>query len=773
MKKLLLSTFCLLLFLTLFMMKSVAQEVVKIPTPDSTVITYSSTDSRAFALTGLQINYTNIQWPGGASDSGCIYWGINDTLFQVINGNSLMPPDDTKPLDSLALTTMSNLTIYGSNTNLASGQLCYYGYTNINDVMTYGVRSYLVLQYVYARKKSNGAIIPFEYVNGKFLAKVNSEDFYIYTQLLIQWPGASYTATDGSTLCAGCTYFALDLYNKIHTNLNSSILTSWNGGDFYRIPFNATFGLTDPACFGANTGTISTTVTGGFGAPYSYTWNTASPTSEDQVDLKAGNYSVNISDNGAHCLITRDVTLNQPDSLKANLLKTDVLCFGETNGTITATPTGGVEPVTLEWYDSSSANTVSNLPAGKYGIKLTDYNNCVTNDTAIIAEPALLEYSLALKSPVCIYGTDGELSVTVSGGIEPYTYLWSTGETNDTLAQASVGEYSVTIQDQNLCTQVAHTLLPSLSNISIPATVSDVACFGENNGNILIEPAGGLSPYTILWSNGDVSALADSLAPGEYIVNVNDEYGCALGDTFLVKEPSMLEANATASDVNCFQGTDGSVDLTVTGGTEPYTYLWINDSTSQDITDLNADTYSVIVEDANHCAAVASATVADGKSPFTSYNFSVDAGTVTFTNMSDAGTYDWNFGDGNVSQETNPVHIYTSNGTFSVCLSLTTTCSSVPSCQDVVIQGLSVTGNTVKSIQIYPNPANDHFKLSWNSSEKPSAMIMYNALGSEVLNHLVTGESVSINVSTMHAGVYYVKLVFPGHSELAPLIIKR
>src|SRR5262249_49477611 len=144
-------------------------------------------------------------------------------------------------------------------------------------------------------------------------------------------------------------------------------------------------------------------------------------------------------------------------------------------------------------------------------------------------------------------------------------------------------------------------------------TSQNVSCFGGTNGAINLTVNGGTSPYTYAWSNGATTQDISNLASGSYTVTVNDANGCINISTTIVDQP-VAALNSTVSAVSavlCFGGTSGSIDLSVGGGTSPYSYAWNNGSTSQDLSNISSGSYSVTVTDANGCTTQTNAITVD------------------------------------------------------------------------------------------------------------------------------------------------------------------
>ena len=181
----------------------------------------------------------------------------------------------------------------------------------------------------------------------------------------------------------------------------------------------------------------------------------------------------------------------------------------------------------------------------------------------------------------------------------------------------TAGTYDVTVTDANGCTTTASATVTEPTALSASAIATDVSCNAGNDGTVDLTVTGGTAPYTYAWSNTATTEDMTGLTAGTYNVTVTDANGCTTTASATVTEPTALSASAIATDVSCNAGNDGTVDLTVTGGTAPYTYSWSNTATTEDLAGLMSGTYNVTVTDANGCTTAASATImiADNEAP--------------------------------------------------------------------------------------------------------------------------------------------------------------
>ena len=168
--------------------------------------------------------------------------------------------------------------------------------------------------------------------------------------------------------------------------------------------------------------------------------------------LSAAVYNVTVTD-AKDCTATATATVDQPAALSVAGSGTDVSCFGGTNGTATATPTGGTAPYTYLWSNGATTSTISGLSAAQYNVTVTDANDCTGTEAIILTEPTTaLSLEVSSVAASCIVGDDGSATVTANGGTGPYGYIWSNGQTTQSATALVAGDYTVTVTDANMCT---------------------------------------------------------------------------------------------------------------------------------------------------------------------------------------------------------------------------------------------------------------------------------------------------------------------------------
>ncbi|WP_313271042.1 MBG domain-containing protein [Sphingobacterium sp.] len=424
------------------------------------------------------------------------------------------------------------------------------------------------------------------------------------------WAPSGGTASTATGLSAGT-------YTVTVTDANNCQITRTVTVGQPATALTGTATKTDVSCYNGANGTATVVASGGGGA-YTYSWAPSGGTAATATGLSAGTYTVTVTDANS-CKITRSVTVGQPaTALTGTATKTDVSCFNGTNGTATVVASGGTIGYTYSWAPSGgTAATATGLSAGTYTVTVTDANACQITRTVTVGQPAAALTGTATKTDVsCFNGNNGTATVAVTGGTSSYTYSWApSGGTAATATGLSAGTYTVTVTDANAC-QITRTVTVGQPAAALTgtATKTDVSCFNGNNGTATVAVTGGTSSYTYSWApSGGTAATATGLAAGTYTVTVTDANACQITRTVTVGQPAAaLAATATKTDVSCFNGTNGTATVAVTGGTSSYTYSWApSGGTAATATGLIAGTYTVTVTDANACQTTASVTVGE------------------------------------------------------------------------------------------------------------------------------------------------------------------
>lgn len=380
-----------------------------------------------------------------------------------------------------------------------------------------------------------------------------------------------------------------------------------------RYPLDATIvGSVDCANIGA--GAAEVFPSGGYYG-YTYSWSSGG-TSNAEMGLLGGNtYTVTVSDGTSS--VVRSLYINSSPAMSIDLDIVNNACLGSADGVIMADVSSGTPGYTYSWSNAASTTSqISGLTAGTYTVTVTDDLGCSQEISGNVVDPTVLTGTTVFTSVTTTGGSDGTLTATGIGGTPGYTYQWSNGMTTATITGLSAGTYTVTITDLNSCTvELTEYLYENPSLDVLASVVTHVDCHGAANGSAFATVSSGVAPYSYLWSNSATTAAITGVSGGTYTVTVTNATGSTTS-SITITEPLEISITVTGTnDVSCKGGTDGSISIDVTGGTAPFTYLWNSGQVTEDISEIGAGAYSLIVTDANGCTDNLDITITEPADP--------------------------------------------------------------------------------------------------------------------------------------------------------------
>ncbi len=405
-------------------------------------------------------------------------------------------------------------------------------------------------------------------------------------------------------------------------------------------------------CNGDADGAINLAVNGGV-QPYSFNWDNA-PNVQNPFGLTAGNYNVTVTDaNG--CIVTTGTSISEPTALTGSIATSIAGCAYECNGSATYTALGGTPPYAYLWSDGQITSTAINLCAGGYTVSATDGNGCVITQTFTIAGyPAISANTNVLQPVICSGDNNGVADVSITGGVGPFTILWSSGSAGTIASGLVGGTYTVMITDANGCVATSSAVLTDPSIMTAVIASTGTLCTGNLDGTATATTVGGIPPYTYVWDNGETNNPAILLGGGSHMVSITDSNGCTIVESVSVNSPTALGlGTASTSPPSCNGVADGSATVQGTGGTAPYTYIWDSGQSGPVVNGLQSGVVNVTITDSNGCTFPVSLTVANGPTAISlvlsgldPLCFGGDDGTVTIvaTGGTPSYTYQWNTG---------------------------------------------------------------------------------------------------------------------------------
>jgi hypothetical protein len=371
------------------------------------------------------------------------------------------------------------------------------------------------------------------------------------------------------------------------------------------VSITVTTNVTHTTC-GLSNGSATATPSGGSG--YTYLWSNGG-TTQTITGLASGSYTVTVTATGG-CTATATAVVNTSSGISATATAVHTTC-GLSNGSVTANPSGGSGYTYLWMPGNHTTQTVNNLSSGTYNVTVTSSNGCTATASATIAGSTGINATTMVVHESCNDCNDGTATVTPTGGSD-YTYLWSNGQTTQTIIDLAPGTYTVTVTAIGGCTAIASAVVNTFGcpTITLATSVTNALCYGEN-GSATVTPSGGASPYSYLWNTNDTTATISAPA-GNYSVIVTDSLGCANSTALTITQPSILTATTSAMAEICHEACDGEASVIYFGGVEPYSLLWNNGDTLNDLIGLCPGEYSVTLTDTNGCSTLDSITVMAG-----------------------------------------------------------------------------------------------------------------------------------------------------------------
>ena len=349
------------------------------------------------------------------------------------------------------------------------------------------------------------------------------------------------------------------------------------------------------------------------------------------------------------CNVDSSFVVNEPTAIVDNSVITSAACFGNCNGSIALTPTGGTAPYSYSWTPSASTGTITSLCPGPQTATITDGQGCTMVFNYNVPSLTTITASTLAVNNLCFNDCNGVLTATtIAGGVGPYTVQWNDplGQMGNTASGLCTGSYSATITDANGCFNKIPADISSTSQVTFTPNITQPSC-DLCNGSAVVNPVGGTTPYNYLWSNNQVVNTATNLCSGVYAVQITDGNGCVNTTNVVINSSSGITGETIVStNVTCDASVcDGSANVTAVGGVAPISYNWVHDnSTSQSVSNLCAGTYFCNMTDANGCSRTASvvigaATTLTISSQVTQSSCSSNTGSITVNVTGGTGVY--------------------------------------------------------------------------------------------------------------------------------------
>ena len=425
-------------------------------------------------------------------------------------------------------------------------------------------------------------------------------------------PGFTYTNTPGGTSVInysytpppGTTGFQTFTVTATDNGVPIQSTTITFGVNVTAPPYNPTISGPDSICTG---GTATLTINENF---TTYQWVGPASSNQQSVTGPQGTYNVLVTINGCSLQTSKTVYLySNPNPV----ITGDSLVCENSSSLLSTT----IPYVSYSWSTGDSSSTTL-APAGSHTVTVVDNNGCTgTSAPFVITNYAPFITNKNITNISCIGMADGEIEVIVPGATGSETIQWDHDPnlSSFTATGLGVGTYKFTFTDPNGCTWPDSATVGSPSPLINVLNITDVTCPGGSDGKATVVTSGGTNPYTYEWSHdiNNTSNIGTGFVLGNYSVTINDANGCNETINFSIGELSTTPTLSFSSIIeSCPGASNGSIDLTVSGGTPNFTFLWSNGDTNEDPTGLAQGTYSVTVYDQNACPFTGSTTVGVG-----------------------------------------------------------------------------------------------------------------------------------------------------------------
>ncbi|HKR03520.1 MAG TPA: T9SS type A sorting domain-containing protein [Bacteroidia bacterium] len=572
------------------------------------------------------------------------------------------------------------------------------------------------------------------------------------------WSTTPVQTTDTATsLCAGIYYIIVT---------DSAGCSATDSVTIVDLPSaTLSFSSTLTLCQGVCDGTATVTTSSAF-PPFSYSWLT-NPVQTDQTadSLCPGTYQVTVTDS-LGCSVDSIVTVSDTAQFSLTFSSVSPLCPASCNGIAYASSASPYGPFSYLWSTSpvQTTDTATALCAGFYSVTVTDTMGCFSTGLIIISDP-VLTLSVTSTDVTCNgTGCDGT-AMAFATGPAPFTYVWSTTDSTDTITNLCPGTYSVIATDSNGCSLIGSVfisqIVPPLTNLSYTAPL----CYGDCNG-IVNANATGNGTLIYSWTNGGTDSTITNACFGWNGVTVTDTAGCFVVDSILVLQPdTLMLTSGNTLNVTCHGDCDGYLSVNINGGTPVYSYLWSTGSTQPDLLNLCAGTYTVTVTDAHGCSNEFTNSVTEPDSlivTLTSTNATCQGcNDGTLSTFVTGGTPPYNYFFTPIGTDTTQV----TAGTYYLCVTDVNACLACDSTIVTEPNGIFELTNSGEHLHVYPNPFTSTARITIPSSVSSGNLkvYFYNLLGEEIKTISFTSKKSAtteliIDRKNVPAGLYLFKV---------------
>jgi gliding motility-associated-like protein len=367
-------------------------------------------------------------------------------------------------------------------------------------------------------------------------------------------------------------------------------------------------GTDSVTCFGLSDGHANVQVSGGR-RPYHYVWSGSTSVDSFAHDLPAGSGQTVVVTDASGCTASASFNIYQPTQIVISSVDTiSAHCATSHDGSATAQVSGGSPGYTYTWDGATGANPINGLVPGNHNLIVTDSKGCTQAAPFVIDTQYVLHLSMAADSVTCNGGNDGKAFTTVINGYPTYNYSWSPASSNlPSVTGLAASTQTVVVTDVYGCTATGTIAVDQPNPISDQAFHTDPLCASQQNGKVWLAASGTMGPYTFTFNGAaTIHPITDTifnLGAQTYGFTITDGKGCTKTDSVTLNDPSQLLLPVpTATSITCANDANGTIQVSPSGGTLPYTYSWSPGGYHAAFEDsLGPATYNITVTDANGC----------------------------------------------------------------------------------------------------------------------------------------------------------------------------
>ena len=562
-----------------------------------------------------------------------------------------------------------------------------------------------------------------------------------------------------------------------------------------------------PYCIGVNSASLTSIASGGT-VGYTYLWDdnlVAPQLTATASHLLAGVYTVTVTDaRGCTASDTEDIDSTTNTMSSSISILSNVSCFGGNDAAVEAITLGAHAPYSYQWFGPngfySTTSSISSLYAETYSVTVSDTNNCTVNTSINLTEPAALIFtSLSSTDATCLGACDGTIEISLTGGTAPYTGHAQNNNTGNSLMNllsgdslfggVCAGDYTISLSDAHGCSSELlvggndQQTINALDTINVavdPSSCFFIFCHGDSTGGVALDFSSYDTSYSYNWyeANDPSTSLGNmtqimNLGAGAYVIEAN-YLGCVATDTMVLTQPDPIQITGTFTHLLCYGDNDGAVDINVTGGSPSsngYTYLWSNNVTSQDLSNVGAGLYTLTVTDSLLCVATYDARLTEPDelevtivetSPFVLELSTVIGGTPSYT-------YAWYESGNNVGTGTS--YVVSTNGTYSLEATDANNCTKTSN--SITYNVASVINGEEVSFRVYPNPFREEATIDFGYTVNEATISIVDIYGKLIEQHeVVNASSFIITNKNKASGVYFMKMETANKLYNTKIIIK-